>query len=596
MGIPDRLKALRAAMKNKNVDAIIIPSSDSHQSEYVAAHWQARTWISGFTGSAGTVVISQEKAGLWADSRYFLQAEEELSGTGIELQKMHNPAKPGIIPWLKTQLPEGGKLSLNGLQFSESQLRQYRRKLKSANIEIVTELDLVGEAWEDRPSLPKEPVFEHDVKYAGKSREDKLAEVRRHMKSMKVEHYLLTALDEIAWLFNLRGADVACNPVFYAYTLVSMDACHLFVQSSKVPQDIRGKLEKSGISLHEYDAVLDFCESLPEGYVLTQPGLINAQLYSKLPLKQVIEGPNIVRRLKAIKNETEVEHIREAMRKDGVALLRMYRWLDAQLDKGETITEAALAERLNQFRGEQDLYVGESFNAIVGYRGNGAIVHYRPMPETSASIRKEGVLLLDSGGQYIDGTTDITRTTSWGPVGEAEKQAYTRVLKGHIALDMIQFPEGTTGAQLDVLARMHLWNHGLNYGHGTGHGVGFFLNVHEPPQGFVASVSVERGNTPFKPGMLTSNEPGYYETGEFGIRIENLVLCVPGADTPSGKFLKFETLTLFPIELDMVKRDLLTNEEISWLNNYHKKVYDEIAPRLKEEERFWLEERCRAIH
>ncbi|MCB0704909.1 MAG: aminopeptidase P family protein [Saprospiraceae bacterium] len=594
MNIPDRLIALRQQMQQHHIDAIIIPSSDSHQSEYVAAHWQSRVWISGFTGSAGTVALSATKAGLWTDSRYWIQAEEQLRGTGIELHKQINRAQPTFLKWAVEQIPENGKIAIDGRQLSESEYRMYARLLKSRNIELVTDLDLVGAAWPTRPQLPDNPIFEHPTVYAGKSREEKLLEVRNHMERLRVPNYLLTGLDDIAWLFNLRGTDVACNPVFYAYASISPDNVTLFVDAAKVPNELRKELAEAGIELRPYDSILEFCTNFPEGQVLTQPTSLNRLLYQALPPKQIIEGPNIVRHLKAIKNETEINHLKEAMRKDGVALLRLFRWLDKMLDAGEAVTEVQVAEQLDQFRAAQSGYHGESFNAIVGYQGNGAIVHYHAMPETCATIKKAGVLLLDSGGQYIDGTTDITRTVALGPVGEKTKLAYTLVLQGHIALANIRFPEGTNGAQLDPLARMYLWNHGMNYGHGTGHGVGFFLNVHEPPQGFVASAA-GNGLTPFKVGMLTSNEPGYYEANEFGIRIENLVVCVPDRETPSGNFLKFDTITYFPIELDMVKKDMLSSEEIDWINNYHQMVYQELASRVSEEEKAWLKTKCAAI-
>ena len=595
MSIPERLTALRKLMKDRGIDGYIIPSSDPHQSEYVAAHWQARTWITGFTGSAGTAALTHDQAGLWTDSRYFIQAEEQLADTGVDLHKVLNPTKPGFLNWLIEQLPEGSTIGVDGRQFSASQLRHFHRKLKNASFKLQADVDLIGDAWKDRPPLPKDPIFEHPLKYAGETTAQKMEAVRQHLQQLGLSQYLITGLDDIAWLFNLRGKDVECNPVFYAYAIISQKEAHIFIDIEKVPDSLCDSLGASGIELHAYDTIEAYCNKLPEGTILLHAGSTNARLYDAIPDKQIIEGPNIVRHLKAIKNNTEVSHLREAMRKDGVALLRLYRWLEDALNNGETVTEAGLSDQLNEFRAQQDDYFGESFNAIVGYAGNGAIVHYRPMHGSSATLKKEGVLLLDSGGQYIDGTTDITRTTALGKVSEEAKLAYTMVLKGHIALANIRFPEGTTGVQLDTLARMHLWNQGMNYGHGTGHGVGFFLNVHEPPQGFVASASNERGNTPFRSGMLTSNEPGYYLPDAFGIRIENLILCVPAEETASGKFLKFETLTYFPIETDMVLFHKMAKEEIQWLNDYHAMVWEELSPRLEGEEKEWLEERCQAV-
>lgn len=594
--VNDRIALLRTKMRELNLDAYLIPSSDPHQSEYVAEHWESRTWLSGFTGSAGIMVVTLDHAGLWTDSRYFLQAEEELSTNEAVLHKQQVPYAPEHIPWLIEQLGEGSTVGCDGYLFSLGELKGIEKQFAQKNIKLNYTVDIVAEIWEDRPAIPLDDVFEHDAAMAGKTRVEKLAEVRAKVEAAGANAYLVSTLDDIAWALNIRSSDVAYNPVCISYLVIEKDRTYWFVNTSKVSAALVGEMEAQGIYLKAYDAVEAYLKELgADTKLLVDPSSINARLYEAIPGVSIVNGENIIRSLKAIKNETEVGHIRNAMEKDGVALVRFYRWMEATLAAGETIGEAAAAKKLAGFRAEQAGYFGESFGAIVGYNGNGAIVHYSPEEGKCAQIESNGMLLLDSGGQYQDGTTDITRTTALSDPTDEQKTNYTLVLKGNIALDSAKFPVGTSGAQLDTLARMFLWNEGLNYGHGTGHGVGFFLNVHEPPQGITPNPRTSRGQNPIEAGMLTSNEPGFYKTGEYGIRIENLVLCVEAEENEFGKFLGFETMTLFPIDTSLIKMELLNDNEKQWLNDYHKMVFERISPSLDEQEKQWLAEKCKAI-
>jgi Xaa-Pro aminopeptidase len=585
----EKLRTLRSAMQQRNLAAYIIPSSDPHQSEYMAAHWKSRQWISGFSGSAGIAVITADHAGLWTDSRYFIQAEEQLKGSGVELHKLGVPHTPEHLDWMKANLPAGCKIGLDGRLFSVGQVRQLAKHFYDKKIELDTSVDLIGEAWKDRPALPQSPVFEHELKYAGVSRETKLEQVREKMG--EADFYLISTLDDIAWLFNLRGHDVDCNPVFYAYAIVGKEAAWLFIEMAKVPTDLKEKLNGDCIIVKAYDQAEAFLKNIAEGKtILLDKGTTSNQFYNAISQEKIKEGENVAAALKAIKNPVESGHLKNAMVRDGVALLRLFRWLDKTLDE-RPVPEAEVADRLAVFRKEQEKYYGESFDAIVGYNANGAIVHYKPEHGSCASIEKHGILLLDSGGQYLDGTTDITRTVALSEPTEEQKIDFTLVLKGHIALDSAKFPKGTTGVQLDTLARMALWQHHLNYGHGTGHGVGFFLSVHEGPHG-ISPVSSARSSVSIEPGTVTSNEPGLYRAGKHGIRTENLILCVEDAENDFGKFYKFETLTLFPIDLSLVEKSLLSQEECEWINRYHSTVFEKISPFLNAEETAWLKEKC----
>ncbi|PHN02314.1 aminopeptidase P family protein [Flavilitoribacter nigricans] len=594
--ISERLAALRAELDKNNLDAYIIPSSDPHQSEYVAPHWKSRKWISGFTGSAGLVIVTRDHAGLWTDSRYFLQASTELADTGIELHKQLVPHAPEHVPWLAQHLPRGSTVGLDGFLFSQAQVRLLEKHCRPKGIDIRTDVDLISPIWEDRPPLPRQPIFAHDVQFAGRSRTEKLNDVRLGMQRQGATAHLIPTLDDIAWTLNIRGSDVNFNPIAYAYLLVGRQNATLFIEEEKVPATLRQSLQEDGVSIRPYDEVIEELEHYPtDQKILVDSGSTSIRLIQAIQPGQLLNGALVPRTLKAIKNETEIGHIRRAMVKDGVALTRLFRWLESQLQSSNTPSEAELAEKLAECRSQQDDYVGESFPAIVGYQANGAIIHYRPWPGSCADIRPEGILLLDSGGQYLDGTTDITRTVALGEPTAEQKKHFTLVLKGYIALDRMQFPTGTAGGQLDAFARQYLWQHGLNYGHGTGHGVGFFLNVHEPPQGFATSVVTSRGSTNIEPGMLTSNEPGFYKNGHYGIRIENLILCVEREKTEYGDFLGFEALTLFPIDTQLIRKDLLSAEEVDWLNAYHRQVEAALVPHLDEAEQQWMREKCAGI-
>lgn len=592
--INHRLQLLRAKMQEHGIDAYVIPSQDPHQSEYVAEYWKGRAWISGFTGSAGTAIITMDYAGVWTDSRYFLQGENELADSEFILERQTIPHAPQHLDWLANHLPEGATLGFDGDVFSVAQINRLRNRLAHLNIQYAYAKDLLNDIWTDRPALPQTNVFELSTAYAGRSRAEKVTAIRSEMGA--AAYYLVTGLDDIAWLLNIRGSDIDFNPVSISYLLIGKEEVRWFIDDVKVPESMKNQMASEGIELMPYDALAPFLRQLSPGMnVLYAQAATSVLIYEAMEKEQWVRGANLIRPLKAIKNEIEIGHIREAMRKDGVALLRLYRWLDKELKAGRTISEYDLGEQLAAFRAQQGNYHGESFSAIVGYKGNGAIVHYRAEQDSCAQINKEGMLLLDSGGQYMEGTTDITRTICLSEPTEEQQRHYTLVLKGNIALSRAVFPKGTTGVQLDTLARMHLWQHGLNYGHGTGHGVGFFLNVHEPPQGFAPSPKAGRGLTPFEPGMFTSNEPGYYKADAYGIRIENLEICVEKMETEHGPYYGFEPVTLFPISTKLIKKDLLSTEEQQWLNDYHQKVLNELLPLLEAEEQMWLKEQCAEI-
>ena len=592
MDSPQRINRLRQAMENKGLHAYVIPTSDPHQSEYVAEHWKSRVHYSGFTGSAGTLVVYRDNAQLWTDSRYFLQAEEQLADTGIDLAKIKSSGMDEMMDAIANQLDKGQKLGFDSRLFTQNQFEKIEKYSQDAGFALESNIDLPGELWDNRPAMPEDSVFEFQVKYAGEDRNEKLDRIRESMDGEDLSCFLLNSLDDIAWTFNLRGSDVECNPVFYAYAAIEKKKSVLFVEPKKISADLRSTLNKDGIELREYSAFRDYLVEIPhDATVGYDADRFNAQLVSLLKGVNKRQLKSIPLRLKAQKNETEITHLRNTMVKDGVALLRAFRWLENELEKGATPTEYDLAEIIAQYRSKQSHYIGESFHAIVGYRANGAIVHYRPLPDSSAKINPDGLLLVDSGGQYLDGTTDITRTISLGNPTDDQKKHFTWVLKGHIALAKARFPKGTHGVQLDILARKPLWDQGLNFGHGTGHGVGFFLNVHEPPQGFMSGLG-ERGTSVFKKGMLTSNEPGYYEEGSYGIRIENLVLCVP---SDYKGFYQFETLTIFPISSELIDTAMMDDQEVEWLNQYNEQVKKKMAPYLDASEKKWLEEKCRPL-
>ena len=583
----DKLHKLRAQMKKEGIDAYILPSADPHQSEYLPECWQIRQWISGFTGSAGTALVTMEHAGLWTDSRYFIQAEQQLSSSSFQLHKHLNRANPSYADWIVEHMPAHSVVAIDGILFTVSQVNALEKKFDSKNIELRLTDDYISKVWDDRPSLPTKPIFEHHISFAGQSRAEKISAIRERMLKSEAQHHLITKLDDIAWTFNLRGNDVACNPVFIAYAIISKDNSFLFVDESKLSESLKNKLTSDKITIKAYNDVFSFLKAIPpKEKILAARSSLSISCFDSIAEDQLVLGENIPMHLKAIKNETELNHVKECMINDGVALTKAFMWLETTLKK-RTIKEVEFAQKIAECRASMGNYHGESFDAIVGYKGNGAIVHYKPEPETCADIKPEGVLLCDSGGQYFNGTTDITRTMSFDVPSSEVQQAYTRVLKGHIALASAVFPEGTTGGQLDLLARKSLWENGMNYLHGTGHGVGFFLNVHEPPQGFSP-----KSSTVHQVGMLTSNEPGYYEEGQFGIRIENLVFTKKAA--MSG-FLDFETVTLFPIDTSMIEMELMDASEIEWLNNYHKIVLEKLSPKLNAEQQEWMTTKCESI-
>ena len=590
-----KLAKLRKLMARNRLDAYIVPHTDPHHSEYIAEHWNSLAWLSGFSGSAGNLVITKKNADLWTDSRYFLQAEKQLKGSGFDLEKLKIPHQPEYIDWLFCNMEEGARVGIDENLFSVDLVQQMKKFFAAKKIKLVP-IDLIALLWKDRPSLPKDPIYIHETKYTGQSKKKKLELVRKVMKKAGATHHLITALDDIAWTLNIRGNDVKFNPVALAYLLIGPQKADLFIEKEKVDVATLKKLEKSDILLHPYSSVkMELGKLGKKDIVLLDPDKVNFALFRSIASKcKTIRGTNIPASMKAIKNQTEIEHIRNVMLKDGAALVRFYRWLEYALEMGIEVTEYSAAEMLEQFRSQEDTFVGNSFATIVGFAGNGAIVHYRPSIKKNKVLEGDGILLLDSGGQYLDGTTDITRTTYIGTPTAQQKRDFTLVLKGHIALARLIFPENTKGYQMEILARQALWSHGLNYGHGTGHGVGFFLNVHEGPQSFGAGIT-SNPNAGFKEGMLTSNEPGIYHTDQFGIRIENLLLVVPHIETEFGKFLKFETVTLFPIDTGLIDISLMTQEEKDWLNAYHLQVRKKLWDYINDEDRIWLVGKTREI-
>jgi len=586
--IINRISLLRKAMKHLGISACIIPGTDPHASEYIAEYWKERQWISGFDGSAGTAVVTLDAAGLWTDSRYFLHAAEQLEGTGMELMKQGLPETLEILPWLATQLKAGEKVGVNPQMFSLNGYSSMKSELKMNDLELVS-IDLPAQVWTDRPELPLKPFFVFETQYAGKSTADKLTMVHAEMKKAHADVFVISALDDIAWLFNIRGNDVDYNPVVIAYALVEDNAATLYIAPEKLTAETSAYLKSQGVKTEPYLAIYDQLKKLSHSKaVLVDGGKLNQGLYESIPESCAIRNTmSPVFKLKSVKNDIEMAGVRLAMQKDGVALTRFFIWLEENLKSGN-LSEISVSDKLRLFRSEQENFVGESFGTIAGYAAHGAIVHYSATPESDAKLKAENIFLLDSGGQYLNGTTDITRTVALGTPTAQQKTDNTLVLKGHIALAKAIFPVGTRGSQLDILARKAMWDLGLNYGHGTGHGVGHFLCVHEGPQ----SIRMDENPTVLQPGMMISNEPGMYRTNEYGIRIENLVHVVPAQKTEFGQFLKFETLTLFPIDQHLINFDLLSNTEIEWLNEYHQRVYDTIAPKLNEYEREWLSKKC----
>ena len=586
--IQERLARLRGEMEREQVDAVLVVSEDFHGSEYVGEHFRARAYLSGFTGSAGTLVVERERAALWTDGRYFLQAEEQLRGTGIDLMRIREPGVPTVEDYLAKALPGGAALAFDGRTVSLKLERKLRKTL-GEGVRFV-DLDLPGRVWEDRPALSAGPVEELAVRYAGKGREEKLTDLRRRLEEKGADLLVLTSLDDIAWLLNLRGEDVAYNPVFLSYLVVERTGARLYVSEGAVPSELAEDLAEEGTVLRPYGA---FYQELPElsrgKKVWIDPAAVNASVWKGVETAAArIEEENPTLLPKALKNETELANLREAHRKDGVAVTRFLYWLKTHVGK-ERITELSAAEKLEEFRQQGSDYRGQSFAPIAGYAQHGAVIHYSADEQSDLAVEAASFFLLDTGGQYLEGTTDITRTVALGPLTAQQKQDYTAVLKGNLSLAAAVFKEGCRGENLDVVARTPLWELGLDYNHGTGHGVGYFLNVHEGP----ASIHLRVGEHPtdselLREGMVLSDEPGIYREGEYGVRLENLMTVQKGQRTAFGQFLRFETLTMVPFDLEAVDPSALTEREKKLLNDYHRKVYQTIAPALSEEEREWL--------
>lgn len=592
--IPERIAALREAMKQHKIDAYIIPTSDPHMSEYPADCWKYREWISGFTGSAGTVIITADKAGLWTDSRYFLQASTQLEGTGIELFKMMLPETPTIPEFLTHELKEGQTVGLNGETYSLADARSLEKALAEKEIKLNTNASLIDPIWKERPAIPEAPMFEMPVELSGKSTEDKLIDINKMLHKAGADCTILSALDEVAWTFNIRGTDVAYNPVVISYAFVSEKESILFVNPKKIPAEIAEHLKKEGVTLADYGMLATFLSRLPEQTrVFIDSKRTNVAIYNALPKSSIlIEGTSPANHLKSIKNETEIKGFRNAVLKDGIAMTKFYFWLEKMLKAGEKVTELSAAAKLTALRSEQPQYVMDSFASISSYGPHGAVVHYSPTPETDTELKTDSLYLLDSGAQYLDGTTDITRTIALcDEPSEQMKKDFTRALKGTIGIAKCKFPAGIRGCLIDAFARKALWDAGINYLHGTCHGIGHCLNVHEGPQ----SIRMEENPVILEPGMVMSDEPAMYRPGEYGIRTENMILIREDSETEFGKFLGFETLTLCYIDTKLVIPSMLSVREHAWLNKYHQMVYDLVSPHLTEEEKAWLKEKTAEI-
>lgn len=589
--IIERLNAYRAEMKKSGIAAAIIPQTDAHLGEYIADYWQVRRWLSGFTGSAGTLVITLKEALLWTDSRYFLQAAQQLEGTTITLMKDGLPDTPSIPRYLASHLVKGETVGLDGLLFSSGEIASLRSSLEKNGLKLDTNFSPVDAIWTDRPSLPSDKVFLHEEKYAGKSAADKIRDILLAVKEQGAESILISDLAELAWILNIRCSDVACNPVATGFLFLSPAGSTLFIKEEKIDAPVKAYLEAASVTTAPYDSVLTFLSALPaSATVLVDATQATYRLIDTLG-SRAIPGASPVPLMKAVKNQVQLAGIRNAMEKDGVALVGAFMEIEARLRDGIELTELDVADILTRYRSRQDLYIGESFETIAGYGPHGAIVHYSATPESSSTVRPEGLLLIDSGAQYLDGTTDITRTIAVGTPTEAERHDFTLVMKGHIALATAIYPEGTRGDQLDALARQFLWKEGLSYLHGTGHGVGHFLNVHEGPQ----SIRLNHVPVALRPGMLTSNEPGLYRADIHGIRCENLVLTVDAFTTEFGRFYRFEPMTLFPWDLSLFDTAIMTDEEINWVNGYHQEVYRRLAPRLNDTQKAWLADKTREL-
>ena len=588
-----RLECLREVMKREHLAAFIFPSTDAHQSEYVADHWMGRAWISGFNGSAGTAVVTMHSAALWTDSRYFLAAEEQLQGTEFQLMKLKIPGTPSIAEWLGKELMDvdSPEVGLDGWVNSYSSTCGLIADLRKAGgITVRTNFDPLEEIWKDRPSIPLKPVEIQPMEYAGEDISSKIVRIRKALRAQHADGMLVSALDDIAWTLNLRGTDVHCVPVFVSYLLIASDKVSLFVDETKISSEVRAYLESNGVSIYKYNKVEEGLKAYSEYNILLDGNETSYYLWKAVRCQEIVQASSPIPAMKAVKNKAEIAGYRRAMLKDGVAMVKFLKWLLPAVEAGGE-TEISIDKKLTALRAEQNLFRDISFDTIAGYQAHGAIVHYEATPETDIPLKPEGLLLLDSGAQYQDGTTDITRTIALGPITEEMKHIYTLVLKAHIQLELAKFPDGASGTQLDALGRECMWREGLNFLHGTGHGVGSYLSVHEGPH----QIRMEYMPTPLRAGMTLTDEPGLYLAGKFGVRIENTVLLSEYMETEFGKFLQIEPLTLCPIDTAPVDMTMLLPEELAWLNDYHAKVYAELAPYLDEEEKKWLENATKAI-
>ena len=601
--INQRIEDLRELMRREHLAACIFPSTDPHQGEYIPDHWKGREFISGFNGSAGTAVVTLHSAALWTDSRYFIAAAEQLKGTEYQLMKLKIEGTPTIAEWLGRECGAGAEVCIDGWCSSASAVRDLIADLRhEGGITVRTNLDPLRQIWCNRPVIPENPVEIYPLKYAGEPARGKMTRIREALRQLHADGMLMAALDDIAWTLNLRGTDVHCNPVFVAYLLISSKDVTLFVNQAKLTAEVSDYLKSEGIQVEDYEQVENGLKQYFEYNILLDPDEVNYRLYeivknkgrlNDLPKTEIVEGESPVKRMKTIKNETEIAGFRSAMLKDGIAMTKFLCWLSGYIGKSEIseLTEIAIDQKLTSLRAEQPLYRDISFDTIAGYGSHAAIVHYEATPETDIPLQPKGMLLLDSGAQYLDGTTDITRTIALGPLTEEEKKIYTLVLKGHIQIELCKFPSGASGTQIDILARKDMWREGLNYLHGTGHGVGTYLNVHEGPHQF----RMEWKPAPLVAGMTITDEPGIYLPDRCGARTENTLLIVPYKETEFGRFLQFESLTLCPIDKAPIVREMMLPEEIQWLNDYHQRVFDALSPHLNPDEVEWLRKACEAI-
>ena len=604
--VNQRLEDLREVMRREHLAAFIFPSTDPHQSEYVADHWKGREFISGFNGSAGTAVVTMDSAALWTDSRYFLAAEDQLKGTEYQLMKLKIEGTPTIAEWIGKECGPGAEVAIDGTCSSASEVKELISDLrKQGGITLRTNLDPLSLIWKDRPAIPENPVEIYPLDYSGEAAHDKIARIRQALRERHADGMLMAALDDIAWTLNLRGSDVHCNPVFVSYLLIAPNEVTLYINEVKLSSEVEAYLKAKGVGVAPYEDVRKGLKDYFAYNILLDPNEVNYTLYEVVRRQEsgvrsavgIVEEESPVKRMKTVKNEREIAGFRSAMLKDGIAMTKFLKWIyewkeeSGKRKENTPATELSVSAKLEAFRAEQPLFRGISFDTIAAYQAHGAIVHYEPTPETDIPLKPEGFLLLDSGAQYLDGTTDITRTIPLGPLTEEQKHIYTLVLKGHIQIELCKFPSGTSGTQLDVLARQALWREGLNYLHGTGHGVGTYLNVHEGPH----QIRMEWKPAPLVAGMTVTDEPGIYLAGKFGVRIENTLLVTPYKETEFGKFLQFDSLTLCPIDKAPILTDLLTQEELDWLNAYHQRVFDTLSPHLNQEEADWLREACAPI-